>query len=173
MKIYLPLDAAAKALGADEIAAAILTEAARRGVKVDLIRNGSRGMVFLEPLAEVVTPAGRMAFGPMTVKHVPALFDDLASHPLALGLTDDLPWMKAQTRLTFARCGAVSYTHLDVYKRQSSTKQCTGTPFSSARRRIRAAISADCTGEPPGELITSATASGLERNAFSITVAKA
>ena len=116
MKIYLPLDAAAKALGADEIAAAILTEAARRGVKVDLIRNGSRGMVFLEPLAEVVTPAGRMAFGPMTVKHVPALFDDLASHPLALGLTDDLPWLKAQTRLTFARCGVIDALSLQDYK---------------------------------------------------------
>ena len=116
MKIYLPLDAAAKAMGADEVAAAILTEAAKRGVKVDLIRNGSRGMVFLEPLAEVVTPAGRMAFGPMKVQDVAALFDDLASHPKALGLTDDLPWMKAQTRLTFARCGVIDALSLEDYK---------------------------------------------------------
>jgi formate dehydrogenase iron-sulfur subunit len=107
MKIYLPLDAAAKALGADEVALAIIAEAARRGVTVDLVRNGSRGMVWLEPLVEVVTDAGRMAFGPMIVADVAGLFDDLGAHPKALGLTDDLPWMRGQTRLTFARVGVI------------------------------------------------------------------
>ena len=107
MKIYLPLDSAAVALGADQIAAAIHTHAKARGLHVDLIRNGSRGMVWLEPLAEVVTPEGRMAFGPMSLSDVPALFGDLSTHPKALGLTEDLPWMKGQTRLTFARVGVV------------------------------------------------------------------
>jgi formate dehydrogenase iron-sulfur subunit len=107
MKIYLPLDAAAKALGADDVAAAIVAEATRRGVDVELVRNGSRGMVWLEPMAEVVTDAGRMAFGPMTVADVAGLFGDLAAHPKALGLTDDLPWMRGQTRLTFARVGVI------------------------------------------------------------------
>ena len=112
MKIYLPLDSAAVALGADEVAEAILA----RGDDVTLVRNGSRGMVWLEPLVEVETPAGRMAFGPMTVADVPALFGDLSSHPKALGLTDDLPWMKAQTRLTFARVGVVDPVSLDDYR---------------------------------------------------------
>ena len=107
MKIYLPLDAAAKALGADEVAAAIVAEASRRGVAVELVRNGSRGMVWLEPLVEVVTDAGRMAFGPMVVGDVAGLFGDLSLHPKALGLTDDLPWMRGQTRLTFARVGVI------------------------------------------------------------------
>ncbi|MBL4928227.1 formate dehydrogenase beta subunit [Fuscibacter oryzae] len=112
MKIYVPLDSAAVALGADEVAEAILA----RGGDVTLVRNGSRGMVWLEPLVEVETPAGRMAFGPMTVADVPALFGDLAQHPKALGLTEDLPWMKAQTRLTFARVGVVDPLSLDDYR---------------------------------------------------------
>ena len=116
MKIYLPLDAAAKALGADEIAAAILTYSAKRGIPVDLIRNGSRGMVWLEPLAEVVTPAGRVAIGPMALADVPALFDDLTRHPKSLGLTDELAWMRGQTRLTFARVGVIDPLDLADYK---------------------------------------------------------
>ena len=116
MKIYLPLDAAAKALGADDVAAAIVAEAARRGVAVDLVRNGSRGMVWLEPLVEVVTPAGRLAFGPMTPADVAGLFGDLSLHPKALGLTDDLPWMRGQTRLTFARVGVIDPLSVADYR---------------------------------------------------------
>lgn len=118
MKIYLPLDSAAVALGADEIAHALHLHAKAKGIAVDLIRNGSRGMVFLEPMAEVETPAGRMAFGPLTLADVPALFDDLAAHPKALGLTEDLPWMQAQTRLTFARCGVIDPLSMADYRAQ-------------------------------------------------------
>ncbi len=112
MKIYLPLDSAAVALGADEIAGAIRAQRP----DVTIIRNGSRGMVWLEPLVEVETPAGRMAFGPMTVADVPALFGDLSQHPKALGLTEELPWMKAQTRLTFARVGVIDPLSLADYR---------------------------------------------------------
>jgi formate dehydrogenase iron-sulfur subunit len=116
MKIYLPLDSAAVALEADEIAEAIRTHARAKGVDLTLVRNGSRGMVWLEPLAEVETPAGRMAFGPMTLADVPALFGDLSAHPKALGLTEDLPWLKAQTRLTFARVGVIDPLSLADYR---------------------------------------------------------
>jgi formate dehydrogenase iron-sulfur subunit len=116
MKIFLPLDSAAVALGADEIAEAIKIHAKAKGVTVDLVRNGSRGMVFLEPLAEVETPAGRIAFGPLTLSDVPALFADLDAHPKALGLTEELPWMKAQTRLTFARVGVIDPLSLEDYR---------------------------------------------------------
>jgi formate dehydrogenase iron-sulfur subunit len=118
MKIFLPLDSAAVALGADEIALALTTQAAAKGINLTLVRNGSRGMVWLEPLVEVETPAGRMAFGPMTLADVPALFGDLTQHPKALGLTDDLPWMRAQTRLTFARVGVIDPISLHDYKAQ-------------------------------------------------------
>ena len=116
MKIYLPLDSAAVALEADEIAEAIRAHAHTKGVDLTLVRNGSRGMVWLEPLAEVETPAGRIAFGTMTLADVPALFGDLAAHPKALGLTEDLPWLKAQTRLTFARVGVIDPLSLADYR---------------------------------------------------------
>ena len=118
MKIYLPLDSAAVALGADEIAHAIEKHAHAKGVAVTLVRNGSRGMVWLEPMVEVEGPKGRLAFGPMTLADVPALFGDLSAHPKALGLTEDLPWLKAQTRLTFARVGVIDPLSLDDYKAQ-------------------------------------------------------
>jgi formate dehydrogenase iron-sulfur subunit len=116
MKIYLPLDSAAVALGADDVAAAILAEGAKRGVTVQLVRNGSRGMVWLEPLVEMDLGAGRTGFGPMTARDVPALFDDPKSHPKALGLVDSLPWMAGQTRLTFARVGVIDPLDMDDYR---------------------------------------------------------
>lgn len=115
MKIYVPLDSAAVALGADRLASAIAAEAAARGVAVQIIRNGSRGMVWLEPLVEVVTDTGRMGFGPLTLADVPGLFGDLASHPKALGLVEELPWMQGQTRLTFARVGVIDPLSLADY----------------------------------------------------------
>ena len=116
MKIYVPRDAAARGLGSDEVAAAITTEAAKRGLTVQLVRNGSRGMVWLEPLVEVETPEGRLAFGPMTAADVPALLADPKSHPKALGPTDALPWMVKQTRLTFARVGLIDPLSLADYE---------------------------------------------------------
>ena len=116
MKVYVPRDAAARALGADAVARAVHLHARQLGRDVTLVRNGSRGMVWLEPMVEIETPAGRLAFGPMTVADVPALFDDLAAHPKALGPTDDLPWMKGQTRLTFARVGLTDPLSLQDYE---------------------------------------------------------
>lgn len=113
MKIYVPRDAAARALGADAVAAAVLVEAAKRGLSVELVRNGSRGMVWLEPLVEVETPEGRVAFGPMTPAQVAQVFD---GGPFALGLTEALPWMAGQTRLTFARVGVIDPLSLADYE---------------------------------------------------------
>jgi len=111
MKIFVPLDSAAVALGADDLAAAI----AEHG-DVTLIRNGSRGMVWLEPLVEVEIDGVRHGFGPMELADVPALFGDPAAHPKALGPVDDLPWMKGQTRLTFARVGVIDPLSLEDYR---------------------------------------------------------
>ena len=119
MKIYVPLDSAAVALGADEVAATIQAKAAEMGLPVEIVRNGSRGMVWLEPLIEVETPKGRMAFGPMDLADVSGLFGDLAAHPKALGLTNDLPWLAAQTRLTFARVGIIDPLSLADYRANS------------------------------------------------------
>ena len=117
MKIYVPLDAAAKALGADEVAAAVKAEAAKRGIDVTIVRNGSRGMVWLEPLVEVETDKGRVAFGPVTESDVAGLFDaGFGAHLLAQGLTEHIPFLKSQTRLTFQRCGVIDPLSLGDYE---------------------------------------------------------
>ncbi|MGJ8611740.1 MAG: formate dehydrogenase beta subunit [Octadecabacter sp.] len=113
MKIYVPLDSAAKALGADDVADAIVAEAATRGLDVTVIRNGTRGMIWLEPLVEVETDAGRIGYGAVDAGDAAALLDGkLAS----LGLVDELPWMKGQTRLTFQRCGVIDPLDLAAYE---------------------------------------------------------
>ena len=40
MKIYIPRDAAARALGSDEVAAAVMAEAQKRGLTIQIVRNG-------------------------------------------------------------------------------------------------------------------------------------
>ena len=106
LTIFISRDAAAKACGAEELVAAVRAEAKKRGLDVTIIRNGSRGMVWLEPLLEVETPAGRTGFGLVGADDVPALFDaNFGDHPKAVGLVEEIPFFKNQTRLTFARCG--------------------------------------------------------------------
>lgn len=112
MKIWVPLDSAAKALGADQVADAIAREAAARGLDVQIIRNGTRGMVWLEPLVEIDAGQGRVAFGPVTPADVPALLDgSLPCH----GPVENIPFFGRQTRLTFARCGLIDPLDLDDY----------------------------------------------------------
>jgi formate dehydrogenase iron-sulfur subunit len=113
MKIYIPRDAAARALGADAVARAMETELAARGLTAQIIRNGSRGMVWLEPLVEIETPEGRTAFGPVTPADVAAILD--GTSPLALGPVEDIPFFARQTRLTFARVGLIDPLDLDTY----------------------------------------------------------
>jgi formate dehydrogenase iron-sulfur subunit len=115
MKVFVPRDAAARALGADAVAKAVVDEAARRGVDVTVVRNGSRGMVWLEPLVEVETEAGRMGFGPVDVADVAGIFEGTLSHPKALGLVEAIPFFARQTRLTFQRVGVVDPLSLDDY----------------------------------------------------------
>jgi formate dehydrogenase iron-sulfur subunit len=105
-RIYVPKDATALSLGADEVAAAF----ASADPALEIVRNGSRGLFWLEPLVEVVTPAGRVGYGPVTPADVPAILAALAAdgaHAKHLGVVDEHPWLKSQQRLTFARVGIV------------------------------------------------------------------
>lgn len=121
VSIYVPRDAAAVALGADRVVAAIESEASARGLDVAIVRNGSRGMHWLEPLVEVVVGHERIAYGPVKPADVASLFDagllSGADHPLCHGATKDIPFLKQQTRLTFARCGITDPLSLDDYRR--------------------------------------------------------
>ncbi|TSA02648.1 MAG: NADH-quinone oxidoreductase subunit NuoF [Methylococcus sp.] len=119
IKVFVPRDSSALGLGAEEVALAIQAEAEKRQVAIELIRNGSRGLYWLEPLVEVATPQGRIAYGPVTIADVPRLFEagfhNGGAHPLALGLTEEIPYLKRQERLTFARVGITDPVSLDDY----------------------------------------------------------
>ncbi len=119
IRIYVPRDSSALSLGADRVAAAIEAEAAKRHADIELVRNGSRGMFWLETLVEVATPEGRIAYGPVAKEDVPGLFDgnflNGGEHPLRLGLTEDIPFLKKQERLTFARVGVTDPVSLQDY----------------------------------------------------------
>jgi formate dehydrogenase iron-sulfur subunit len=117
--VYVPNDSCAVSMGADQVAAAISKQAQQRGLTVDIVRNGSRGMYWLEPLVEVATAAGRVAFGPVQKNDVESLFDanflNGGAHALNLGLTEELDYFKRQQRLTFARVGITDPTSLNDY----------------------------------------------------------
>jgi formate dehydrogenase iron-sulfur subunit len=119
LRLYIPIDAGALAVGAEEVATAMRAAAARHNVAVDIVRNGSRGLYWLEPLVEVETPAGRVAYGPVAPSDVEGLLRAIlgdGTHPLRQGPTEDIPWLKRQTRLTFARCGVVDPRSLEDYR---------------------------------------------------------
>ena len=126
IRIFVPCDAAALSVGAEKVAKAIVAEAARRGEAVTIVRNGTRGMLWLEPLVEVETAAGRVAYGPVKPADVADLFDAGflrgQTHPLAHGLTESIPFFARQQRLTFARVGITDPLSLDDYRAHDGFK---------------------------------------------------
>src|SRR4051794_40318859 len=117
--VYVPRDAAALSLGAEDVSAAIAGEAASRGKDVTVVRTGTRGMCWLEPLVEVQTEAGRIAYGPVTSRDVSALFDadflNGGMHPVRVGPVESVPYFARQERLTFARVGTTDPLSLEDY----------------------------------------------------------
>jgi formate dehydrogenase iron-sulfur subunit len=117
--VYVPGDASALSLGAEWVARAIEAEAGKRGAAVRVVRNGSRGLFWLEPMVEVVTPTGRVAYGPVRTSDVGALLDagmlEGGAHPLRHGDIAAHPWLTTQQRLTSARVGVIDPTDIDDY----------------------------------------------------------
>jgi formate dehydrogenase iron-sulfur subunit len=148
VKIYVSCDAAARSMGADETAAAIARQAAERGIGVELVRNGSRGMLWLEPLVEVESAQGRIAYGPVTADTVAGLFaagfTTGAAHVLSQGPTEEIPYLKNQERLTFARVGLIDPQNLGDYLLHDG--------FKGLRRALQMA---------PADIVTCVTESGL------------
>jgi formate dehydrogenase iron-sulfur subunit len=148
VKIYVPRDAAALGVGADQTAQAIVAEARRRGVAIELIRNGSRGLLWLEPLVEVDVGGTRMAYGPVQSQDVAGLFDagftSGKPHALSHGVTAEIPYLKKQERLTFARVGITDPRSLEDYKKHGGYRGL-----------------ANALAQKPGDIVASVTASGL------------
>ncbi|MER8753829.1 NADH-quinone oxidoreductase subunit NuoF [Mesorhizobium sp. M1050] len=120
-RIYIPGDSGALALGAEKVAKAIASELAERGIEAKIVRNGSRGAYFLEPMVEVATANGRVSYGPVKPSDVKSLFDSGfltgGHHKRWLGAPDKIPFLAKQTRLTFARCGVTDPLSLESYKK--------------------------------------------------------
>ncbi len=119
LRLFVPRDAGALAVGADDVVAALLEAAKRRGIDLDLVRTGSRGLYWLEPLVEASTPTGRVGYGPATAADAEPILEAILSggpHPLAQGPVEDIAWLKRQTRLTFARCGIIDPLSLADYR---------------------------------------------------------
>jgi len=120
VRVFVPRDAGAMSLGAEDVAAAIASEAAARKIDVNVVRNGSRGLYWLEPMVEVETGKGRVAYGPVRAEDAAGLFEagflEGGEHALGLGPTEEIAWLKNQQRLTFARVGIVDPRSLDDYR---------------------------------------------------------
>ena len=146
--IYVPRDSGALALGAEKVAQAIEKELARRGETARIVRNGSRGLYWLEPMVEVETEKGRIAYGPVKPDDVKALFDSGflsgGKHRLWLGNPEEIPFLARQTRLTFARCGIIDPLSLTDYEAHGGL------------RGLKAALTLT-----PEEIVAQVTESGL------------
>jgi formate dehydrogenase iron-sulfur subunit len=119
MRLFIPRDAGAVAVGANEVAVAFEQAAATSGIAIEIVRTGSRGLYWLEPMVEVATSYGRIAFGPVGYSDALSVLEAILSgdtHPLGLGIADEIPWLKRQTRLTFARCGVIDPRSVDDYR---------------------------------------------------------
>lgn len=120
-RIFIPCDTTALSMGADKLVSLFIAEAKKYDTAIKIIRNGSRGMFWLEPLVEIDTLAGRMAYGPVGAQDVASLFESgflsgSQHHRLALGLTEEISFLKKQQRLTFARSGITDPLSISDYR---------------------------------------------------------
>lgn len=147
--LYIPRDTTALALGSDKVAELIEQLADKNKLPLHIVRNGSRGLYWLEPMIEVQTERGRVAYGPVTVD---AVEDFIASqcwlenenHPLYLGLTEEIPYLKNQQRLTFSRVGITDPVSVDDY--------CSHDGFSGLHQALQ---------HTAQQIVTTVTDSGL------------
>jgi formate dehydrogenase iron-sulfur subunit len=148
IRVFVPRDSGALSMGAEDVARAIAAEAVLAGAPVDLVRNGSRGLYWLEPFVEVETPAGRVAYGPVAAADVPGLFKagflQGRTHPLYLGKPEEIPYLAKQERLTFARVGITDPVSVAEYEAHGGY------------RGLRQALSME-----PAAIVEAVTQSGL------------
>ena len=147
--LYIPRDTTAISLGADNVAKVFEHIADENSVPLHIVRNGSRGLYWLEPMIEIQTKRGRVAYGPVTVDDVE---DFIASqcwlenenHPLYLGLTEEIPYLKKQQRLTFSRVGIIDPVSVDDY--------CDHDGFSGLKEALKGSAQ---------QIVSTVTESGL------------
>ena len=148
-RVFIPRDTAARSVGADGVATSLAIHARDRSLDVTIVRNGSRGLLWLEPLVEVETDAGRIAYGPVAPGDIPGLLDagflTGGEHPLRHGPTDEIPYLARQERRMFARVGR----HRSAVGRRSPGARRPGGARSEALAMA------------PKDVVAQVTASGL------------
>jgi len=143
LRLYVPRDAGAEAVGAVDVAVALAAAADRRGLDIEIVRTGSRGLYWLEPMVEAETADGRIGFGPVTPVDADGILDAVVGgdgHALALGPVEAIPWLKRQTRLTFARCGIVDPRSIGDYGRHGGWKGLARTLALGPEETIEAVV---------------------------------
>jgi formate dehydrogenase iron-sulfur subunit len=148
IRVFVPGDSSATAVGADRVARALERQARERGQDIQIVRNGSRGLYWLEPMVEVATPEGRIAYGPVAPADLPGLFEANflggGAHKLRLGKPEEIPFLKKQERLMFARCGITDPLSLEDYRAHGG--------FRGLTKALRM---------QPAEIVAEVTESGL------------
>jgi formate dehydrogenase iron-sulfur subunit len=122
LRLFVSRDAGSLAVGAEEVVQSLTAALRQRGIRFDFIRTGSRGLFWLEPLLEVEAPAGRVGYGPLRPSDAEAVIRSILAggspHPSFLGLVDEIPYLKQQTRLVFARSGKIDPLDLAAYRQE-------------------------------------------------------
>jgi len=118
-KIFIPRETAAMSMGSDELAEKIALFSESKNISIEIVRNGSWGMSWLEPLIEVDTSDGRVAYGPVSIDDIESLFEsnflEGSDHALCQGKTQNIPYLKSQQRWTFRKCGLIDPTCIHSY----------------------------------------------------------
>ncbi len=119
IRVYVPRETSSVSVGANEVAVAIAREAGNAGASIELVRNGSWGASWLEPLVEVEVGERRIAYGNVEADDVPGLFAagflEGGEHERRLGPIDEIPYLITQDRWTFWRIGLVESLSLDDF----------------------------------------------------------
>ena len=110
---------ASVSVGADEVALAIAQQAKKTGASIQLVRNGSWGACWLEPLVEVEVDGTRIAYGNVDAGDVPGLFEagllEGGAHEKRLGPSNEIAYLISQDRWTFWRCGLIEALSLEDF----------------------------------------------------------
>ena len=120
INVYIPGDSAAVSVGADAVAEEIMQRAQLASLDIKIIRNGTRGALWLEPLVEIEVGADRIGYGPVQLADIPSLFDaDFlhgGEHKLGIGVVDQLAWLADQDRITYKRVGIIDPLSISDYE---------------------------------------------------------
>ena len=119
--VYIPRDSSAVSMGADEVADALAAGgAATRSGDAHRAQRVARTVLARADDRESKRPRGRIAYGPVRPEDAASFFEPRIPAPrrtshCALGPTEEIPYLKNQERLTFARVGITDPISLDDY----------------------------------------------------------